>query len=78
MTLYVSTLSELEVPARDKPSAMRSLTGRVMEVLTTASTYEVIRNFKISTAGFDTDQAEHIFCTYEHDDQRKDSPAMYS
>jgi hypothetical protein len=38
MILYVRTFSELEVPARDKPSAIRSLTGRVIDVLTTAST----------------------------------------
>jgi hypothetical protein len=41
--LYVSTLSELEVPARERPSAMRSFTGREIDVLTTASTWELIR-----------------------------------
>src|SRR6202011_2965792 len=38
MELYATTLSVLEVPARLSPSAMRSLTGSVIDVRVTAST----------------------------------------
>ena len=36
--LYETTFSVFEVPARLRPCAIRSFTGRVMDVLTTAST----------------------------------------
>ncbi len=38
MVLYETTFSVLEVPAWLRPCAIRSLTGSVMDVLTTAST----------------------------------------
>lgn len=42
--LYEHNLSEFDVPAYPRPSAMRSLTGKAMDVFTTASTWSSCEN----------------------------------
>ena len=49
--LYVHSFSELDVPAYPRPSAIRSLTGRAIEVFTTASTYIKGAEFITSLTG---------------------------
>jgi hypothetical protein len=49
-----------------------------MDVLTTASTWECIKEQQKNVGRLKTDQGEHILCTNEHDDQGKDSPMTHA
>lgn len=76
--LYATTLSVFDVPARLRPCAIRSFTGKVMDVLTTASTctdQSVIDERTDLRMG--THNTVHVLDTYEHDNDREQLPGNH-
>ena len=71
--LYVHSLRVLDVPARPSPSAMRSLTGSAIDVLTTASTWTGLSIKQSHWRGV-TYNAKHIFDANKYDHNGEDLP----